>query len=237
MAQSESSYSDRLQRARQIQAAIEGFLPPFAPADSSLAGTVFVAFLDNAEAANLAIASKLADWKDTVSTRSNLLSNIKARVLRASARVKSNPNWAKHVPAVKALADKLRGYRTTTPKPPTENGTEPKAAREKGDQSYADIKNQLDLFNAALKKISGFDTNAPVDITIASLVAVSSQFLALNSLIASNVQALSATRSARLALYDGAEGLSAKLKAIKESAKSQYGTNSSQYNQIKPIRI
>lgn len=237
MAQSETSYSDRLQRARQIQAATQGFTPSFTPADNSLAGVAFATFLDNAAAANLAIANKLADWKDTVSNRSNLLSGIKARVLRANARVKSNPNWAKHLPSVKAIADKLRGYRTPAPKPPTESSTEPKATREKGDQSYADIKSQLDEFTAALKKISGYDTNAPVEITIASLEAASAQLQAYNSLIASNVQALSAARASRTAFYDGTAGLATKLKAIKESVKSQYGTNSSQYTQIKPIRI
>jgi hypothetical protein len=51
------------------------------------------------------------------------------------------------------------------------------------------------------------------------------------------VQALSAARAARLALYDGLSGLGAKLKAIKESVKSQYGNGSMQYNQIKSLRI
>lgn len=130
-----NTYSDRLQRARQIHAATQGFTPPFAPADQTLTGDDFLAFLDNIEAANLAIANKLADWKDTVSTRSNLLAYIKARVLRASARVKSNPSWAKHVPTIKAIADKIRGYRTTPPKPPTEEGAQTKATREKGDHA------------------------------------------------------------------------------------------------------
>lgn len=237
MAQSETSFADRLQRARQIQAAIGSFLPAFAPADNSLASAPFLAFLLNAEAANLAVANTLADWKDNVSTRSNLLNDIKARVLRANARVKSNPTWAKHVPTIKALADKIRGHRTPAPKPPTDAETTPAATRERGDQSYADIKSHLDQFTAALKKITGYDTNAPVEITIASLEAVSSQLQSRNSLMSSNVQALTAARSARSALYDGPAGLGAKLKAIKESVKSQYGNNSNQFLQIKPIRI
>jgi hypothetical protein len=76
-----------------------------------------------------------------------------------------------------------------------------------------------------------------VDITTASLSATASQLQAQSSLIASHVQALSAARAARLALYDGPSGLGAKLKAIKESVKSQYGNGSLQHNQIKSLRI
>lgn len=58
-----------------------------------------------------------------------------------------------------------------------------------------------------------------------------------SSLIASHVQALSAARGARQAMYDGSSGLGAKLNAIKESVKSQYGNGSLQHNQIKSPRI
>jgi hypothetical protein len=57
-----------------------------------------------------------------------------------------------------------------------------------------------------------------------------------SSLIASHVQALSAARCARLAMYDGPSGLGAKRKAIKESVKSPYGNGSLQHNQIKSLR-
>jgi hypothetical protein len=237
MAQSETSFADRLQRARQIHSATLGFVPVFAPADASLAGAAFSTFLQNADTANLSVANALIDWKDTVASRSKLLAELKARVLRANARVKSNPSWANHVPTIKALADKIRGQRTPAPKPPTEEGAAPAAKREQGDQSYADIKSHLDQFTAALRKITNYDLNAPVDITTASLSATASQLQAQSSLIASHVQALSAARAARLAMYDGPSGLGAKLKAIKESVKSQYGNGSMQHNQIKSLRI
>ena len=237
MAQSETSFADRLQRARQIHSATLGCVPVFAPADASLAGAAFSTFLQNANTASLSVANALIDWKDTVASRIKLLVELKARVLRANARVKSNPSWASHVPTIKALADKIRGQRTPAPKPPKEEGAAPAVKREQGDQSYADIKNHLDQFTAALKKITNYDLNAPVDITTASLSATASQLQAQSSLIASHVQALSAARAARLAMYDGPSGLSAKLKAIKESVKSQYGNGSMQYNQIKSLRI
>lgn len=58
-----------------------------------------------------------------------------------------------------------------------------------------------------------------------------------SSLIASHVQALSAARGARLAMYNGPSGLGAKLKAIKEAVKLQFGNGSLQHNQIKSPRI
>ena len=185
MAQSETSFADRLERARQIHSATLRFVPAFAPADLSLAGAAFSTFLPNADAANLSVSNALIDWKDTVASRIKLLVELKARVLRANARVKSNPSWAIHVPTIKALADKIRGQRTPAPKPPKEEGAAPAVKREQGDQSYADIKNHLDQFTAALKKITNYDLNAPVDITTASLSATASQLQAQSSLIAS----------------------------------------------------
>jgi hypothetical protein len=59
----------------------------------------------------------------------------------------------------------------------------------------------------------------------------------MRQLLSSCIITISAARAARLTMYDGPSGLSAKLKAIKESVKSQYGNGSMQYNQIKSLRI
>ena len=106
---SEQSFADRLQRGRQFNAATTGFTPPFTPADPSLAPDVFGGFLDGLDTSNLAVATALAAWQEGAVARSALVARLKADTLRALARVKSNPAWKAHVPAVKAAADKLRG--------------------------------------------------------------------------------------------------------------------------------
>ena len=243
MSVSERSFADRLQRARQLNAATDGFAPPFAPADPSLAPAAFGSFLDGLDTSNLAVATALAAWQEGATARSALVTRLKADTLRALARVKSNPAWKAHVPAVKAAADKLRGYKTAKPAPPAEPqpdqpaATPAKPAREQGDRSYADIKQQGEVLLAALRRIAGFDTGAPVDLTTGALGALVGQLGSANQSVAGKEQALAGNRAIRRSGFDGEGGLSARMKAIKDGVRSQYGQGSQQFLQIKSIRL
>jgi hypothetical protein len=235
MPETERSFADRLQRGRELHAAIGGFVPPFAPADGQLTPPNFEDFLENLGGINNAVAEAEAAWQESAASRSALVADIKARALRASSRVKSNAAWKTHLPAVKAAADKLRGYRTPKPKTP-ENEAPPKT-RQKGDQSFGDIKALTDKLVAALKKVSGYDTGAPADISTAGLTAMSTQLDGINQLTAGKEQTLTAARAPRKTNYDGANGLKEKMLAIKEATKSQYGSQSPEYLQVKGIRV
>ncbi|MBC7980592.1 MAG: hypothetical protein H7Y36_08535 [Armatimonadetes bacterium] len=235
MPESENSYADRLQRGRELQAATAGFLPAFAPADADLIPATFDAFLDGLDTLNTAVTDAAADWMDDVVKRTAKVTEIKARALRASSRVKSNAAWKMNLPAVKTAADNLRGYRTPPPKAP-EDAPAPKT-RLKGDQSYADIKGLTDKLVAALKKVPAYDTGTPADISIAGMMAIATQLDGLNQLVAGQEQALAAFRAPRKAGYDDAAGLKEKMLAVKEAAKSQYGSQSPEFLQIKGIRV
>lgn len=230
----EVSYADRLQRGRSMKSAVTGFVPPFAPPDAGLLPAAFDTFLDGLDALNTAVATAEADWKETATARTALVADIKARALRASARVKSNAAWKPQFPAVKAAAEALRGYRTPKPKIEPEPQVVRPRTRQQGDQSYADIKNLLDKLNAALGHVPGYDTGAPADLTIATLSALATQLDGLNQLVAGKEQALTAARVPRWAGY---ESLKEKMKAIKEAAKSQYGSNSAAHTQVKAIKV
>ncbi len=240
---SERSYADRLQRARQLNAATTGFAPPFVPADPSLAPDIFSGFLDGLDTANLAVATALAAWQEGATARSALVIRLKADTLRALARVKSNPSWKAHTATVKAAADKLRGYKPAKAAPPAEPqaeqpaATPAKPAREQGDRSYADIKQQGEVLLATLRRVTGFDTGAPVDLTTGALAALVGQLGAANSSMAGKEQALAGNRSIRRSGFDGEGGLSARMKAIKDGVRSQYGQSSQQFLQIKSIRL
>ena len=59
-----------------------------------------------------------------------------------------------------------------------------------------------------------------------------------NKAISANLVSLYAARRARTAAYDANDtGLHAKMLAIKEATRSQYGAQSSQYLEIKGIRV
>lgn len=234
MANTESSYADRLQRGRSMKSAVTGFAPPFAPADATLLPAAFDSFLDGLDTLNTAVTTAEADWKDEVADRIALVKDIKARALRASARVKSNAVWKPHFSAVKAAAEALRGYRIPKPKAEPQPQVVLPKARQQGDQSFGDVKNLLDKLTAALGHVPTYDTNAPTDLTIGALSTLATDLDALNQLVATKEQALIAARIPRAADY---EKLKDKMKAIKEAAVSQYGSRSPQHSQVRAIRV
>ncbi len=240
MANTESSFFDRLQRGQQLKAALTTFNPAFAPADDRLGTAEFSDFLDEIEALNTGVADMEMAWKDGVASRQELAKDIRERTLRVLARVKSNVAWTRQLPPVKAAADALRGYRTPAPKPPPD---QPPAGRRAPatDQSYADIKGLLDKLLAALNRVPNYDTGAPADITIATLNSLATLLDAQNRMVAGQEQAVAAARAPRLAAYESedaaAPGLRARMKAIKESVKSQYGSASPEYAQVKGIKV
>lgn len=236
MPDTERSFADRLQRGRNLHAALSGFAPAFNPPDVDLKPIPFETFLNGLDGLNSGVATALAQWQDEVVKRQALVTNIKARALRASSRVKSNSAWKAKLPQVKKAADNLRGYRTSKPVAPAAGSPAPKVS-EQGDQSFGDIKVLLDKLIAALGMVPGYDTGSPADISIAGLQALSTQLDGLNKLVAGKEQALASFRSPRKASYDGDTGLSAKMKAIKEATKSQYGSMSNQFLQVKAIRV
>lgn len=234
MANTESSFADRLQRGRSMKSAVSGFVPPFVPPDATLLPAAFDLFLDGLDTHNTGVAAAEADWKDDVADRIALVKDIKARALRTSARVKSNVDWKAQYPAVKAAAEALRGYRIPRPKAEPQPQVVLPKARQQGDQSFGDVKNLLDKLIAALGHVSGYDTGAPADLTIATLTALSTELDALNQVVATKEQALIAARVKRVTAY---ETLKEKMKAIKEAAMSQYGSRSAQHSQVRAIRV
>ena len=235
MANIENSFADRLQRGHSLHSVIVAATPVFAPADADLAPAAFATFLSSVAAANTAVATTIADWHTAVAARTDLVVTIKDRALRALNRVKSNRAWDLQLPAVKAAADKLRGYRQPKPKLPPDTPAPP--TRQSGDQSFADIKQLLTSLNAALGKVAGYDTGAPVDITVASLTALATQLDGQNTLVAGREQALAAARASRSDAYDGETGLRQRMTAIKAAIASQYGTTSPAAIQAKAVRL
>ena len=233
----EKSFADRLGRGRDMQAAIAGYTPTFAPADMSLTPVAFNTFLDSVAALNTAVANAEALWKNNAQARVTMVKDIKAKALRVLSRVKSNTLWKGQVALVKAAVDELRGYRLPRIKSPPDV-TPPVKTKPKGDQSFSDIKGLLDKVIACLAQVSGYTTGAPAEITTLAMTTLATSLDTLNKAISANEASLSSSRRARLAGYDADDtGLKAKMLAIKEATRSQYGAQSSQYLEIKGIRV
>ncbi len=236
MANRETSFADRLQRGRQLNAATLGFLPVFTPADLSLATADFDLFLTNLSDLNEEIAPAEAEWKVVVGTRKELVKTIKSDALRASSRVKSNGAWKLHLPAVKSAAEKLRGYRTPAVKLPDDAEPATKTISQ-GNQGFADIKSLLDTLNATLTLVPAYNTGAPAGVGTPALKALATQLDSLNKEVAKKEKLHTGKRIPRKTAFDGTLGLREKMIAIKESVKSQYGSISPEYALVKTIKV
>jgi len=241
MPNAETTYADRLQRGWQLHAAITTFTPILAPADVRLLPASFSTFLTSLTGLNQDVAGAEGDWKVQVALRVAMVKDVKARAQRALARVKSHADWKMYLPAVKLAVDNLRGYRAPIPKLPPDVSPAPKPRSPRRDQSYGDIKLLLDKVVAAVARVPGYDATAPEDISSEGLSGLSGQLDELNKLIATKEQALAGAREPRAAAYDKdlppTLCLHTRMKATKEAVKSQYGSGSPQYLQVKGIKL
>ncbi len=235
MANAETTFADRLQRGRNMQAATAAFDPVFAPADVSLDPATFATFLDGLMTLNDAVTDAEANWKDEVAVRAAQTKELKTLALRVLSRVKSNSAWDRRLAAVKKAVDDLRGYRPNRKSTPPPGEGERRPAR--ADQSYGDIQNLAKKLIAALGKVSGYDTGAPADITIAAMTAKQELLAATNTAVAGLEQDLFSARMARKMAYDYPDGLRDKMKATKQATRAQYGASSVEFMEVRSIRV
>ncbi len=235
MANIESSFGDRLQRGQQLHSIIASFDPAFAPPDEDLLPVEFLAFLEELDTLNEAVVDAEAEWKNAAAARFAIVTDIKDRALRALDRVKSKKAWDSQLPPVKSASEALRGYRPSRVKtPPKDDGTPAVMTEPKADQSFGDIKMLLDKLIAALRKVPGYDTGAPLELTIAALTTLSTSLDTQNKAVADREQDLRAARDPRRAGY---ETLKEHKIAIKDATRSQYGAKSAEYAQAKTVRV
>ena len=144
--------------------------------------------------------------------------------------------WKKYLPGIKSLVDKIRDNRPKPPKPPApaEGPTSPAAKkRNKGEQGFGDIATNFEKLVAALAPVPGYAPPA-TELTIANLTTAAGNFNTQNSTMSTlniNLGLQQRDRS------DGYDTLRSKMKAIKEAVKSQYGSSSAEYDQVKGIDV
>ncbi len=233
---SETTFGDRLQQGREMQAAIAIFSPPFAPADPTLAPAAFLAFLDALDTLTTNTGVLVTSYSTEVETRNPQVADIKDRAMRALAYLKSNVAWLRFLPGIKGLVDKIRGNRPRKPKAPApgEGPTSPAAKkRNTGEQSFGDIAANFERLVAALGAITGYAPPA-AELSIANLTILSNDYSTRNAIMSTLAQQIGLAQRDRL---DGFNELTAKKKAIKQAVKSQYGNNSAENAAVKGIGL
>jgi hypothetical protein len=235
----ESSYADRLGRAQLMQGTIALFTPAFAPADATLTAAGFAGFCSTVETACDETAVALDAWRTVVKERQDLVKELKATATRVIAYLNSSAAFAGALRNAKAAADKLRGMKPRAPKTPEPAPGSPAAKpRNSGDLSYADIEKHFKVLINAVTGLAGY---APVPagnpITLANLSATLSAYKGKNSALIILESTWRDKVDQRSAKFDAPGGLREKMKAIKNATKAQYGQASSQYSQVKNIKL
>jgi len=75
------------------------------------------------------------------------------------------------------------------------------------------------------------------ELSLMTLALLANEFAAKNLAMATLGNVLGMKQQARLDSYDGSGGLCEKMKAIKSAVRSQFGTSSAEYGQVKGIGL
>lgn len=239
MANTETSFGDRLSRAQSMGEAIAGFVPAFAPSDATLAPAAFQATLSAIEGLNGAVAVHDAGVSSATAMRTSLQATIRSRTKQVVAEVKSNKAFAAYLPAVKQAADILLGRRPGSAEPlPVPAVEPPKPKRKLRQQSYGDIDGFFEKVIKAVKAIPTYLPTETSNIRKEQLEALLEAFRKANRKLKEEEAKLSAAQKGRLAAYEDPEtGLREKMKSIKEATKAQYGLGSAEFAAVKSIRV
>ena len=235
MAISEKTFADRVGRAETMNQTTKGFSPPFTPGDVNLGPVPFQAFIDSIKAKNNTVAAKYAAYVTATGERVVITDDSKDRSVRSRDYVLSVIAFKPYFAEVKRQVKKIKGYRT--PKKPVPAGEPEPKKRNQGEQSFADILNNFKTLIQNLTAIAGYAPTSP-DLSLGNLTILATMYDAKSGEVGTKWGDFSVEAGQRLALYDDKDtGLSAKMIAIKNAVKSQYGVNSPEYLSIKGIKV
>ena len=242
MAISENSFADRLNRGNDMHAIIDGFNPLFTPEDPNIAPGAFQSYLNGVEQANDDVSDAEATLTPMTDERFASADALKDKALRLKDHVGANIAWKKHIKAVSAAADAVRGYRAPKkPAAPAPGATPvpPKPARQgaRSQQGFADLEKLFGKLISQIKKVTGFSAAANSGLTIAAIEAQDAAFTLLNDNVSTAEANLDEAQRIRKDYYDGENGLSEKMKCIKKAVRAQYGIKSTQYAAVNAVKL
>ena len=189
-----------------------------------------------AEAAMNDLKNALPAWEKAVNLRAAAYKAVNALVTRLLNAYEATGGDAALLDALKALAKKIKGQRSTDkPKP---SGTEP--TDKSVSASQMDYDSRWNNFDALVKKFQ-FETSfvpAEEDLQIGVLVALSAALKAHNAAVDEAYQPVKLARALRdEVLYHPKTGLVALALLVKKYVKSVYGATSPQFKQVNGLKF
>ncbi len=242
MPTNENSFADRLNRGNQLQTVIAGFSPVFNPADSDLTAASFANFLADLDAKNNAVDAAEPTLTLLIHDRITATAEAREKARRIRDYVTSVVTWKKYHDTITKAASKMLGYAASSKKaaPPAQPpATPPKKVGigAKTQRAFDDVERFFKKLNEAVKKITGFTAPALSGLTIAELETQQTAYKDLNSAVNTADSALDDLQRDRQQIYDGENGLSDKMRAIKKAVGAQYGLKSTEAAAAKAIKI
>ncbi len=242
-ANNEQSFPDRLGRAREMHATIDGFTPVFAPVDSNISPSAFQSYCNGCEAANTDVSEAESVFTTITGERSDAAAALQAKAGKVQDYVESNVAWKKYHKSIIDASRAIRGVSTPARKPPAPAPGSPpppvKPARSgaKSQKGYADIAKNFSKLVKAVAKITGYTATVGSGLVLTELSAQETAYVALNSAVQDAEATLGEAQTTRTNFYDGEGGLKEKMKAIKKAVAGQYGRGSDQAAAVKGIAL
>lgn len=237
MAESEKSFSDRAQKARQLHDACAGFAPVYAPPAGGTTLAAFMTKIGACETLNNTVTGNDSIWSEAVTQRLGVTKTIKATTTQLINFIKASTTWKSKLPAAQRFANAIRGMKPPLkPLPPPPPGTPPKKRRERGGQSFAELETNWRGLVTLATGLAGF---APTDVKIqaGTINGLLSSLKNLNDTIPGQEAALSESQQDRYkAFYEPDLGLEDLFKSVKTTVKGNYGSTSSQWAQVKGMK-
>ena len=243
---SEQSFADRIGKFVLMKEACESMSPAFEPAAADIAIPALVSFITTLHTCCTNVTSAATDLKNLTGPRAASIKVITERVTRALSRVKSNRAWASQLPAVKTAADKARGVKppksAVTPSPAAPKAPAQKA-RGHGGSGYRDVEGYLRDFIAAVAQCQGYDTGAPVEISLLTLRSLHDALKTANIAVPEKAIMLQEAQADRLKVFvskkplpDGSASLHDRWGRIKNAVEAQYGRTSAEFARVWRIK-
>lgn len=237
---SENTFGARIANAEALLTHVKAFSNYVAPTTETTIEN-YEKLIVALKTENASIATKKLAYSSAVDVRSKLFfkepTSVDKLVSPITAAVKAKlGKSAKQVTEITALGNKIRGEK---PKKATTPPVEGKEAEKKdtvsqSERSYGSITKH---FSDIINTLTALDTDyAPANDTIklASLSSKLETIKTANNQVTATYGALKASVDSRQAAY---ADLSERTQRIKDSVKSQYGFQSTEYNLLKKLKV
>lgn len=233
MANAETTFADRLGKAKLLQETTEVLAPPFAPVDAENTPPEFKLQITACEDKNTAVENARGAYSTGATERRVLVKDYKKIAGRSLTNTESVKAFKGFARTVRQVVRRISNYKLPKKDKP---GDPNKKKRNRGTQSFADLENLFKLLFDTLSGIPGYTHTEPT-LQLPAIQTANAAFKLKNEEMTSKEAAVNLRVKERFDLYNDKEsGLKFRMKEVKKAVKNQYGADSTQYQSVSGIK-